>query len=140
MFRAALDRAQAWLDGLERAPWPLRLLIAAMFLESGIDKVVNRSTYLADVAAHHIPLPAVSLTLVTLVELAGGIAVLFGVAVVPALVALGLYTLVVNFFYFDFWAQPMPGAVMTRKEFLKNLAVIGGLWIWALTAWKARRR
>ena len=139
MFRAALDRALAWLEGLKGAPWPLRLLIAAMFLESGVDKVINRATYLADVAAHHIPLPAVSLTLVTLVELAGGVAGLFGVAVVPALIALGLYTLVVNLVYFDFWAQAMPGAVMARKEFLKNLAVVGGLWIWALTAWKARR-
>ncbi len=139
MFKPALDRALRWLDGLDRTPWPLRLLIAAMFLESGIDKLINRSTYLADVAQHHIPLPAVSLTLVTAVELAGGAAVLCGVAVVPALVALGLYTLVVNFIYFDFWAQPMPGAIMARKECLKNLAVVGGLWIWALTVWKARR-
>ncbi len=139
MFRAAFDRGVRWLDGLGGAPWLLRLLIAAMFLESGIDKVLNRSTFLSDVTAHHVPLPAVSLTLVTLVELGGGVAVLLGLAVVPALVALGLYTLVVNFVYFEFWAQPMPGAVMARKEFLKNLAVVGGLWIWALTAWKARR-
>ena len=139
MFKADLERALRWLDGLDRAPWPLRGLIAVMFLESGIDKLVNRATYLADVTAHHIPLPAVSLSLVTLVELAGGLAVLLGFAVVPALIALGLYTLVVNFIYFDFWAQPMPGAVMARKEFLKNLAVVGGLWIWALGAWQTRR-
>jgi hypothetical protein len=34
---------------------------------------------------------------------------------------------VVSFFYFDFWNQIDVAAVMARKEFLKNIAVVGGL-------------
>ncbi len=55
------------------------------------------------------------------------VALASGWAYVPALSAAAAYTLCVNVFYFHFWSMPMPDAVGARKEFLKDLAVVGGL-------------
>ncbi len=107
--------------------WFVRVLMAAMFLESAVDKIWHWSNYTAEVAAHHIPLPMVALSLAACVEVAGSAALLTGFALAPALLALAAYTICINFFYFDFWNLPMPEAIMARKEFLKNLAVAGGL-------------
>jgi uncharacterized membrane protein YphA (DoxX/SURF4 family) len=55
------------------------------------------------------------------------VALLTGWAYVPALLAAAVYTLMINVFYFHFWDMPTPDAVGARKEFLKDLAVVGGL-------------
>ncbi len=130
--------AARFVDRFDHKLWFVRVLMAAMFLESAVDKMLHWPQYMAEVAAHNIPLPPVALLAATLVELAGSAALLFGFALAPALLALAAYTLIVNFFYFDFWALPMPEAVMARKEFLKNLAVAGGLLAYMCDALIAR--
>ena len=127
-------------DRFDHKLWLVRVLMAAMFLESAVDKMFNWSHYTTEVAAHHIPFPAFALVCATTVELAGSAALLFGVALAPALLALAAYTLIINFFYFDFWALPLPDAVGARKEFLKNLAVAGGLLAYMFDALTLRRR
>ncbi|ADU12236.1 DoxX family protein [Asticcacaulis excentricus] len=107
--------------------WLPRLMLAAMFIESGVDKLWHWTTYLQDAAAHGIPLAPLSLALAVSVEILGSAALLAGVCLTPALLALAVYTLSVNFFYFDFWAMVEPASLMARKEFLKNIAVAGGL-------------
>ena len=37
------------------------------------------------------------------------------------------YVVIVNFIYFDFWRHEGDEAIMLRKEFLRNLSVVGGL-------------
>lgn len=75
------------------------------------------------------PLPELMLGSAIIVEALGAIALLTGLAwiFIPAVNALMIYTFVVNFVYFDFWNAEGMDAVMGRKNFLKNLAVIGGL-------------
>lgn len=112
---------------LDHKLWFVRIPIAAMFMESGLDKLLDLQTSITDVASHGVPFPQLATCAAALIEMVGSAALLSGVAMTPALIALAGYTLVVNVFYFDFWAQPMPQAIMARKEFLKNLAVAGGL-------------
>ena len=116
-------RGEGWVTGL----WLIRLLVAAMFAESALDKILHWSTYVADATAHHIPGGSLALGAAAAVEALTTVALLTGWAYVPALLAAAGYTFVVNVFYFHFWDMPMPDAVGARKEFLKDLAVIGGL-------------
>lgn len=118
--------------------WFIRLLISAMFLESGFDKLFNWSRYEIEVASHHIPWPAAALLAAMLTEFFGSAALLTGVALAPALLALALYTLIINAVYFDFWNQTGLAAVVSRKEFLKNLAVAGGLLAYLVDALRDR--
>ena len=124
----------ALADRYDGGLWGVRILLAAMYVESCVDKILNWTTYLAEVRAHHIPWGTLSLALAALTEAAGAIALLTGFGLIPALVVLALYTVTINFFYFDFWNQPMPAAVMARKEFLKNFAVAGGILSYAYIA------
>jgi putative oxidoreductase len=107
--------------------------MCAVFAESGFDKLMNFGFYVAEAGTHHIPLPTLAIAGAAMVEMAGCIAILTGFALTPALLALAAYTVIVNFFYFDFWNMSLPAAVGARKEFLKNLAVAAG--ILAYLAW-----
>ncbi|WP_298327938.1 DoxX family protein [Asticcacaulis sp.] len=127
-------KAAVWLAQKPALLWLPRLMLAAIFVESGVDKLWHWPAYVQDAAAHGIPLAPLSLALAVSVEILGSAALLAGVCLTPALLALAVYTLIVNFFYFDFWAMVEPASLMARKEFLKNIAVAGGLlgW-WTLT-------
>ncbi len=144
LARSRLDELNLYVarfaDRFDHRFWLIRVLLALMFLESAIDKTLNWSHYTAEVAAHHVPFAGVALFCAGAVELIGSAALLFGFALAPALLALAAYTLTVNFIYFDFWAMPMPDAIMARKEFLKNLAVAGGLLAYMFDALNLRRR
>lgn len=107
--------------------WIARLLLASMFIESFLDKVMHWDFYLNETIAKHVFFPAFSLGAAVLVEALGSFALLTGVGIRTFTLALAVYTLIVNFYYFDFWHQVEPAAIMARKEFLKNLAVIAGL-------------
>jgi putative oxidoreductase len=106
-----------------------RLLLSLMFIESCADKILHWDFYLAETAAKNIPFPMLALSSAALVEFLGSVALITGVGIRLGALALAGYTVIVSFFYFDFWNQADPAAIMARKEFLKNLAVAGGLLI-----------
>lgn len=110
-----------------RLCYAARLLVCLMFLESGIDKALHWQTYLAETTAKGIPLPALALAAALATELLGSIALITDIGLRFAAAALAAYIFAVNFFYFDFWNQEGIAAIMARKEFLKDLAVVGAL-------------
>ena len=110
-----------------------RILLAVMFIESCVDKFLHWDFYVQETAAKHIPFPSIALALAAITEFAGSISLLTGMGIFYAAFALAGYIFVVNFFYFDFWNQIDTPAIMARKEFLKNLAVIGGLMFAAIS-------
>jgi putative oxidoreductase len=107
--------------------WLARLLLASMFIESFLDKALHWNFYLSETSAKQILFPVFSLGAAVLVEFFGSLALLTGIGIRTLTIALAVYILVVNFYYFDFWNQADIAATMARKDFLKNLAVIGGL-------------
>ena len=104
-----------------------RILIALMFVESCADKLLHWDFYMQEMTAKKIPLAPLALAAAITVEFLGSIALVTGVGIRVGTLALAGYAFIVNFFYFDFWNQVDVAAIMGRKEFLKNLAVVGGL-------------
>ncbi len=113
--------------------WLCRLSVVSVFLESGIDKLLNWNVYIGQVAEQGMPFPPLSLAAATAVELCGSFVLLTGIFLWPGILALCAYTFMTNLFFFDFWNATGIDAVMGRKEFLKNIALIGG--ILALGMW-----
>ena len=111
----------------DRHLWIIRCGLALMFVESAIDKALNFTFYVHQAADIGIPFPPMAIAAALFVEIAGGLALVTGIALAPCLLALAAYTLIVNFFYFDFWNMADSAAIGARKEFLKNIAVASGL-------------
>ncbi len=107
--------------------WIVRIAIALMFIESAVDKVLHWGHYLVETVTVGIPMPVVALGAAVLIEICGSLALLTGILVLPFLSALAFYTAAVNVFYFDFWTMTGPDAAMALKNFLKNIAVSGGI-------------
>ena len=96
-----------------------RLLLAAIFLWSGISKIMGYSATAAYMDKAGVP--SALLPLVIVVELAGGIAVLVGWQTRWAALVLAGFTLVAALL---FHLQPNDRNQMIR--FMKNIAMVGG--------------
>jgi len=104
-----------------------RLLLALMFVVSGVEKIgafVNTSVYMASAG-----LPAVKalLVLTIVVELGGGSAIAFGWRTRWAALVVLFFTAVVTLVFHRFWSVPPDQAMVEQLMFMKNVAVMGGL-------------
>jgi putative oxidoreductase len=99
-----------------------RLLIAAIFLISGIGKIAEPTGTMAYITSAGLPLPQVALAVAVLVEVVGSVLLILGYKVRLVAAALAFFTLASAFsFHFDLADQNQ------FIHFMKNLALAGGL-------------
>lgn len=72
-------------------------------------------------------MPTVAVAVGLLIELLGGLALLFGFGTRIAALALAVFTLAASFFFHAYWALPADQQMMQQLLFFKNVAVTGGL-------------
>jgi putative oxidoreductase len=104
-----------------------RLLLALLFAPSGIAKLQNpagTAQFMASVGLPDLPLLAQA---TGLFELAAGLALLAGWQARGAAFALAAFTLLANLLFHAYWALPVAEQSMAQLLFMKNLAVVGGL-------------
>ncbi len=104
-----------------------RLLLVALFLPAGIAKLTGFAGTVGYISSVGLPLPSVAAALAAVVEIGGGLALLFGFGTRLAALALAAFTLVASFFFHAYWAVPADQAFMQQLLFFKNVAVTGGL-------------
>src|SRR3954471_23026518 len=104
-----------------------RILISAIFIVSGISKLTNVAGTAGYMTSAGIPHAEALAVFAGLCELAGGLAVLFGF--LGRLAALGLFLFLIptTLLFHRFWELEGQEAQMQMVNFLKNLAVMGGL-------------
>jgi len=109
--------------------WPLlaRLLIGTIFVLSGINKIVAFDQVAGYMAAHGVPAARAALVVVTIVELVGGLSLVLGIATSAGALLLFLYLIPVTLVMHGFWDYRGIQRQMQLIEFLKNLAIMGGL-------------
>ena len=111
-------------------PWaPLagRILLATIFLLSGLTKFTDWNGTASYMSAHGIPLIPLLLPIAALVEIAGGLAILVGVRTRAAALVLFLYLIPTTLVFHNFWSYGGLEYVNQMQHFLKNLAIMGGL-------------
>jgi putative oxidoreductase len=104
-----------------------RVLIASLFLVAGLRKVMNWSATMAGFSKLGIPFVEVVLPLVVLLELAGGLMLVFGWRVRWVAFVLAAFTLVAGIIGHAFWNADAAQFGNQLNHFLKNVAVCGGL-------------
>lgn len=101
-----------------------RVLLAAIFIISGLSKIGNYTGTAAYMASAGVP--GILLPLVILLEVGGGLALVLGWRTRLAAVALAAFSLVAAFLFHNHW-QDQTQLIM----FLKNLAIAGGFLVLA---------
>jgi putative oxidoreductase len=109
------------------APLAARVLIAAIFVWSGVGKMLNFEGTQGYMASKGMPLTAMFAVGAIAVELGGGLALAAGFWARRAAVALALFMVPTTLMFHGFWAYQGQEAAMQTIQFMKNLAIIGGL-------------
>lgn len=105
-----------------------RLLLAQLFILSGLDKATGVAHTVAAMDARGIPLADVLVYVVMAVELGCGAALALGWRARWAALILFLFVIPTTLIFHDFWAIPDAAmATQQQTQFLKNLAIMGGL-------------
>ena len=108
-----------------------RILLAALFLPAGIDKLTGFAGTVGYISSVGMPLPTVAAALALAVEILGGLALVFGFGTRIAALVLAFFTLVASFYFHAYWAVPADQQMVMQLLFFKNVAVVGGLLVLA---------
>ena len=120
-----------------------RVLLALMFLLTGIGKIGGFTGTVAYISSVNLPLPSVLAAGSLVLEIVAGVALIVGYKTRWAALALALFTIAAAVLFHNFWAMPPDKQMMQQVIFMKNMAVTGGLLILALAgpgAWSVDRR
>lgn len=106
-----------------------RILLAAIFLQSGIDKVLNFDKTVKLMTSKAIPMPDILLIPAIVILLAGGVMLLVGWKARWAALALIIFMIPATLYFHSFWTYPEAQFVNQFHHFFKNIAIIGALFI-----------
>jgi len=104
-----------------------RILIAAIFLVSGIAKLADLSGTAAYMTAAGLPSAQTLAVIAGVAEIAGGLALVFGFLGRLAALGLILFMIPTTLVFHGFWMFEGAEMKMQAVNFMKNLAIIGGL-------------
>lgn len=108
-----------------------RVLLVALFLPAGIDKLTGFSGTVGYFSSLGMPAPSLGVVVAIIVEIIGGLTLLVGYRTRIAAVVLAVFTLSASVAGHAYWAAPADQAFMQQLLFFKNIAVVGGLLILA---------
>jgi putative oxidoreductase len=112
-----------------------RLLLAFLFLYAGIGKATAVGGTAAYIGSKGLPVPELLAWGTIALELVGGAMLAIGLRARWAAIALALFTAAAAVLFHDFWASAAEQVAGQRNNFLKNLAICGGLlYVWATGA------
>jgi putative oxidoreductase len=103
-----------------------RVLLAVIFLISGFGKVMGFDGTVGYIGTK-LPMPQVVAVLTIVVELGGGILLAIGYKARWAALALAIFTLAAAILFHNFWAVEAAQKMNQQINFLKNLAIAGGM-------------
>ena len=104
-----------------------RILLGLIFVLSGFAKISGFDGTAGYNASKGLPLPQLLAALTIVVELGGGLALMAGLYTRQAVVALAGFSLLTAIVFHNFWAAPQAEQLMQQINFMKNLAIAGGM-------------
>ena len=104
-----------------------RILIGAIFLTSGIAKLTNTEETVGHMTSMGIPAAHTLALIAGVAEIAGALALIFGFLTRLAAIGLILFMIPTTFIFHAFWTFDGAEQKMQMINFMKNLAIIGGL-------------
>jgi putative oxidoreductase len=116
------------VDTLNRyGPLVGRILIALIFVVSGFGKISGFEGTVGYIASKGLPLPEFAAMAAVVIELGGGLMVMFGWKARWAAAAMFVFTAVAALIFHNFWAVPAAQSQNQMIHFMKNVSMLGGL-------------
>ena len=103
-----------------------RVAIAALYLPSGFSKLTNLDAFINQVDGRGVPFAPVLAPLGAVIEFLGGLALLVGVQVRLASIALLIFTILATLIAHRFWEYQGAALRLQQINFFKNVAIAGG--------------
>ena len=104
-----------------------RILLAVIFIISGFGKIPGFEGTVGYIASKGLPMPQLVAIGTIVVELGGGILLAVGYKARWAALALAVFTLLAAIIFHNFWAVEAAQKMAQQINFLKNLAITGGM-------------
>lgn len=108
-----------------------RILLALMFVLAGISKLGGFAGTVGYIGSKGLPMPAVLAALTIVLELGGGLALVFGFCTRWVALAMGLFTLLVSVIFHNYWAMSDAMQMTNQLMFMKNMGIAGGMFMLA---------
>jgi len=104
-----------------------RVLLAAIFVLSGFGKIGNFAGTTAYIASSELPFPQLGALVAIVVELGGGLLLVFGWKARTTALILAIFSVAAGLFFHAYWADADPAARMGDFiNFWKNISIAGG--------------
>lgn len=110
-----------------------RILLALVFLVSGIDKAVHYARAVDEFKTDNIPLPQTSVVFTVVLHVIASTCLIVGWHVLEMSIALVIFTLVATALVHDFWNMKGTARLGRSRIALANLGLVGGLLLLAAT-------
>lgn len=104
-----------------------RLFVGLIFVLSGVTKILGWGDVAGYMRAKALPIVPVLLVISILIEIIGGLALWFGVRTRTVALILLLYLIPVTLIFHQFWGLQGMERQLQFVNFLKNIAIMGGL-------------
>lgn len=104
-----------------------RLLLAYIFIMAGFSKIGGFDGTVGYIQSVGLPMPTVAALAAIAVELGGGLLLAVGYKARWAAAALAIFSVVTAVAFHNYWALPAEQVQMQSIQFMKNLAIAGGL-------------
>ncbi len=108
-----------------------RILLGLFFVMSGFEKITGFQGTAGYIGSVGLPLPQVVAALTILMELGGGLALLFGFMTSWAAVGLALFSLAAGVIFHAYWNAPEAQHMFQYLNFWKNVTIAGGMLVLA---------
>lgn len=104
-----------------------RILLSLIFILAGVGKFMDYDATVQYMAAKGMTMVPLFLVVAALIEIIAGLLVFFGIKARLGAFILFLYLIPVTLLFHDFWNQQGPERQENMINFMKNLAILGGL-------------
>lgn len=110
-----------------------RLALGAIFVKSGLQKLMGLSAFAASLASRGVPQSATWAMIGATVECVGGILIVTGFRTREASLLMILFVIVATGISHRFWEYADAAQRLQESQFFKNLAIIGGFLVLFVT-------
>lgn len=106
-----------------------RILLAALFVQSGFSKIAGFAGTAGYIASKGLPFAEVLTALTIAIELGGGLLLVLGWKTRWAALAMIAFLIVITPIFHGYWALPADPGHMQYINFWKNVSILGGMFV-----------